>query len=344
MNIEEIKNKLNTTDYAFLRNNPHLNNIILLGMGGSYAYGTNVETSDIDIRGIATNSADEILLGTDFEQVVDVNTDTTIYSFNKMIDLLSKTNPNTIEILGLKPEHYLKITDIGQMLLDRKEIFLSKIVVHSFGGYAYSQLRRLDNKSARALNQTEKEHHILNSILNAEYSFADRYNDYDIDMFKLYIDKATNDELDNEIYIDFNLKHYPLRDYLGMWNELKTVIRDYDKVSKRNKNAIEHNKLTKHAMHLVRLYMMAIDILDKHKINTYREKEHDLLMSIRNNKDFEWIDENHQPTERFNQLVDDYQRKMEDSAKNTTLPDIPDYDKINELKKDVNRKIIKNEG
>ena len=343
MNIEEIKNKLNTEDYNFLNTNPYLNNIILLGMGGSYAYGTNIETSDIDIRGIATNSADEILLGTDFEQVVDVNTDTTIYSFNKMIDLLSKTNPNTIEILGLKPEHYLKITDIGQMLLDRKEIFLSKIVVHSFGGYAYSQLRRLDNKSARALNQTEKEHHILNSILNAEYSFADRYNDYDIDMFKLYIDKATNDELDNEIYIDFNLKHYPLRDYLGMWNELKTVIRDYDKVSKRNKNAIEHNKLTKHAMHLVRLYMMAIDILDKHEINTYRENEHDLLMSIRNNNDFEWIDENHQPTEKFNKLVDDYQRKMEESAKRTTLPDKPDYNKINELKKAVNKKIIENE-
>lgn len=342
MNIEEIKNKLNTEDYNFLRNNPHLKNIILLGMGGSYAYGTNIETSDIDIRGIATNSTDEILLGTDFEQVVDVNTDTTIYSFNKMIDLLSKTNPNTIEILGLKPEHYLKITDIGQMLLDRKEIFLSKIVVHSFGGYAYSQLRRLDNKSARALNQTEKEHHILNSILNAEYSFADRYNNYDIDMFKLYIDKATNDDLDNEIYIDFNLKHYPLRDYLGMWNELKTVIRDYDKVSKRNKNAIEHNKLTKHAMHLVRLYMMAIDILDKHEINTYRENEHDLLMSIRNNKDFEWIDENHQPTEKFNKLVDDYQKKMEDSAKNTTLPDKPDYEKIKEFKASVNKQIILN--
>ena len=336
-----MKDILKRPEYNFIRENKHLGeNIILLGFGGSRAYGTNIETSDIDIRGIATNSADEILLGTDFEQVVDVNTDTTIYSFNKMINLLSNSNPNTIEILGLKPEHYLKITDIGQMLLDNKEIFLSKIVVHSFGGYAYSQLRRLDNKSARALNQTEKEHHILNSILNAEYSFANRYNDYDIDMFKLYIDKATNDDLDNEIYIDFNLKHYPLRDYLGMWNELKTVIRDYDKVSKRNKNAIEHNKLTKHAMHLVRLYMMAIDILDKHEINTYREKEHDLLMSIRNNKDFEWIDENHQPTEKFNKLVDEYQRKMEDSAKNTTLPDVPNYKAINEIKTKINKQII----
>ena len=45
MNIEEIKNKLNTEDYNFLNTNPYLNNIILLGMGGSYAYGTNIETS-----------------------------------------------------------------------------------------------------------------------------------------------------------------------------------------------------------------------------------------------------------------------------------------------------------
>lgn len=338
-----MKDILKRPEYNFIRENKHLGeNIILLGLGGSRAYGTNIETSDIDIRGIAINSADEILLGTDFGQVVDVNTDTTIYSFNKMIELLSKSNPNIIEILGLKPEDYLKITDIGQMILDRKEIFLSKIVVNSFGGYSHTQLRRLDNKSARALNQTEREYHILNSILNTTYSFAERYTNYDIDMFKLYVDKATNDELDDEIYIDFNLKHYPLRDYLGMWSELKSVIKDYDKVSKRNKNAIEHNKLSKHAMQLIRLYMMAIDILDKHEIITYREKEHDLLMSIRLNKNFEWIDENHQTTEKFNQLLDEYQRKMEDSARNTTLPDVPDYDKIIELKKEINKKIMKN--
>jgi predicted nucleotidyltransferase len=336
---------LDSKDYNFLRENEHLgDNIIILGYGGSISYGTNIATSDTDIRGIATNSADEILLGMDFEQVVDVNTDTTIYSFNKIVNLLCSANPNTIEILGLRPDHYLKITEIGQMLLDNRELFLSKLVVNSFGGYAHSQLRRLDNKSARALNQTEHENHVLNSIMNAKYSFADRYSNYNDDIFDLYIDKATDENMESEIYADIHLTHYPLRDYLGMWNEMKTVIRDYDKVSKRNKNAIEHNKLTKHAMHLVRLYMMCIDILDKHEIVTYRENEHDLLMSIRNNKDFEWIDENHQPTEKFNKLVDDYQRKMEESAKRTTLPDKPDYNKINELKKAVNKKIIENEG
>ena len=62
-----MKDILKRPEYNFIRENKHLGeNIILLGLGGSRAYGTNIETSDIDIRGIAINSADEILLGTDF--------------------------------------------------------------------------------------------------------------------------------------------------------------------------------------------------------------------------------------------------------------------------------------
>ena len=49
MNITEIKDKLKSKEYDFLRTNEHLGkNIILLGLGGSYAYGTNVDSSDVD--------------------------------------------------------------------------------------------------------------------------------------------------------------------------------------------------------------------------------------------------------------------------------------------------------
>ena len=336
MNITDIKHKVNTDNaYSFLSTDEHLgDNIVLLGMGGSYAYGTNNENSDIDIRGIAINSPNEILLGNDFEQVVDINTDTTIYSFNKMITLLTNCNPNTIEILGLKHDQYLKVTSIGQDLLNHRELFLSKVAVATFGGYAYSQLRRLDNKSARNLDKAEHEQHIVNSINNAKYSFSTRYANYKDNMFNVYVD---GDGEDADIYIDINAKHCPLRSYNGMMSELQTVIRDYDKLGKRNKNAIEHNKIAKHSMHLLRLYMMCIDILEKHEINTYREKEHDLLMDIRNGK---YLDSESHPTKEFMDMVEDYRLRMEEAAVKSTLPDKPNYKEIDILKARINKQII----
>ena len=72
MSMIDIKKIIQNTEYDFLRTNENLgSNIFLLGFGGSYAYGTNNENSDIDIRGIATNSKRNILTGNDFEQVVD---------------------------------------------------------------------------------------------------------------------------------------------------------------------------------------------------------------------------------------------------------------------------------
>ena len=82
-----------------------------------------------------------------------------------MIKLLCSCNPNTIEILGLKPEHYLYSSPIGQLLLDNRKIFLSQRASFTFGAYASSQLRRLENKSARLVSQSQQEKNILKSIL-----------------------------------------------------------------------------------------------------------------------------------------------------------------------------------
>lgn len=49
----KFKDLLLNEEYNFLRENEHLgDNIILLGLGGSHAYGTNIEGSDIDIRAL----------------------------------------------------------------------------------------------------------------------------------------------------------------------------------------------------------------------------------------------------------------------------------------------------
>lgn len=129
MTIEHIKNKLKSKEYGFLRTDKNLgNNIIILTLGGSHAYGMDREGSDLDVRGIALNGKSDILLGTDFEQVVDIDTDTTIYSFNKMIQLLTSNNPNTIEQLGCLPNHYLYLSDIGKELLDNRRCFFLRFV------------------------------------------------------------------------------------------------------------------------------------------------------------------------------------------------------------------------
>ena len=108
MNLKQIKETIKKQEYDFLKENEYLgSNIILLTLGGSHTYGMDKEDSDLDVRGVALNSKEEILLGKDFEQVVEIDTDTTVYSFNKILQLLKSNNPNTIEFLGCKPEHYL---------------------------------------------------------------------------------------------------------------------------------------------------------------------------------------------------------------------------------------------
>lgn len=341
MTIDNIKSLIQTSEYDFLRANEHLgSNIILLTLGGSHAYGTNVEGSDVDIRGVALNSKEEILTNKNFEQFVNDATDTAVYAFNKIISLLTNVNPNTIEMLGCKPEHYLYLSPIGQELIDNRHLFLSKKCIHSFGGYATQQLRRLSSKSARNVGQAEQEKYILNSIQNASYDFKHDFFEYDEDSINLYIDKSYQEDLETEIFMDINLKHYPLRDYKGMWNVMKTIVKEYSKIGHRNTNATEHGKLAKHMMHLIRLYLMCLDIMKDGEIITYREKDHNLLMDIRAGK---YLDENDQPTTEFMEMVDYYENEMNKAKETTELPNTPDYKKINEFVMSVNERIVRGE-
>lgn len=332
---------LKESEYDFIRTNEHLGkHVILLGLAGSYAYGTNIETSDIDIRGIALNQKSDLIGLTQFEQYVDENTDSVIYAFNKMIPLLLSCNPNTIELLGMNPEHYLYLNDLGKMLLDNKKLFLSKRAIQSFGGYADAQLRRLQNALARdTFPQSEKEQHIFNSVRNALMDFNNRYKNFERGSIEIFIDKAVNPELETEIFVNANLSHYPLRDYASMWNTMANVVRDYEKIGKRNKKKDDAH-LNKHAMHLIRLFLMALDILRNGEIVTYRAKEHELLMDIRSGK-FQKVDGTF--NESFYEMLADYEEQLREAAANTDLPDEPDMKAVQELVMTINERVVRDE-
>lgn len=325
MTIEEIKNMIKGPEYDFLRNIPHLgNNIVLLGLGGSYAYGTNIETSDVDIRGIATRTSRDILTGRDWEQSVNEATDTTIYSLEKMFKLLISCNPNTIEILGLKPEHYLYVSPIGQMILDNKNLFLSKKVLNSFSGYAMAQMNRLNNKSGRALEEVQdNETRSINKAIVALRKDG-------------VVDEMTSAGEDNGNIYMYLVGKYKLENFVKLAQNVLNVHSDYSK-SVRNDKAVDHGKLAKHQMHLVRLFHMALDILERGEINTYREEDHDLLMDIRAGK---YLIDGVTPTKEFMEMVKYYDNLLKEVANKTSLPASPDINKIQDLLYTINEMVM----
>lgn len=338
MTIEEIKKLVNSEEYDFLRTNPHLKDkIVFLTLGGSYAYGTNVETSDVDVRGCALNSKTDILGMSNFEQVVNTSTDTTIYAFNKLVQLLMSCNPNTIEMLGCKKDHYFMISEIGKEMIENRKMFLSQRAVASFGGYATQQLRRLENAIARdSMPQGRLEEHMRNSMDSSMSAFERKYSSFPEGSIKLYTDDSSRDDLDREVFADIQLKHFPARQFHSMINDMTNVIGTYEKLNGRNKKKdAEH--LNKHAMHLVRLYLMCLDILEKEEIITYRESDRDMLLEIRHGK-YQNSDGTYMP--EFFDMVNDFEKRLEYAKKNTSLPKVPDYHKIEEFVMSVNSRSI----
>ena len=337
--INHIKNKLDTSnDYKFLKEMP--NKIILLTLGGSLAYGTNNENSDIDIRGAYLKTKEELLGFHSNEQIMDHKTDTTIYNFEKFIKLLLNCNPNTIEMLGVKPEHILYKNEIGDYLIKNKQLFLSKKAIDSFYGYANQQLRRMENALAHdTYEQKQREKHILGSCKSAMKSFDDRYRKFDNGSIILHTEKSQKEDFEEEIMLDVNIKNYPLRDYKNITLDLQNIAKEYDKLNKRNRKK-DANHLNKHAMHLIRLHLMCIDILEYGEINTYREHEQEFLLSIRNGY-FQNLDGSYK--DDFFKILTELQIKTEKAMEKTKLNDLPNYKEIEKFVINVNERIVRNE-
>ena len=304
----DFKALLNTSEYDFLRTNPRLGSrIMLLGVSGSHGYGTNREGSDIDFRGVTLNLPSDLIGLTSFDQYED---------------------------------QYVIKTAAGQELLDHRQLFLSKRAAASFGHYADAQLRRLQNAIARdTLPQPSREEHILKSVNHALDDFNRRQQHEYKTGAKLYIDTAETEGLETEIFLDADFRHYPLRRYNDMMNTLHTVVRDYDKIGKRNHKK-DDNHLNKHAMHLVRLFMMGIDILEKGEIRTHRpETDLELLRSIRNG---EYMQESIL-TPAFYEIVTDYEQHFHEAEARSILPDNPDMKAVGAFVESINRRVVTGE-
>lgn len=141
-------------------------------MMGSIAYGVSGDTSDVDIYGFVIPPREDVfphlrgeILGfgrqkNRFEQyqqhhVTDEDAvggrgreyDLTIYSVVKYFQLVMEGNPNMLDSIYTPHDCVLHITKIGQMVRDRREVFLSKNVYHKYRGYAFSQISKMSGKT-----------------------------------------------------------------------------------------------------------------------------------------------------------------------------------------------------
>lgn len=387
----DICEVLKGEEYDFVREERRLgDNIMFLTFGGSYAYGTNGPESDVDIRGVTLPLAEDVLgasflkLDEDvmrsgfvmghngFEQYNDKDTDSVIYGFDKAIQLLYKCNPNMIEMLGCREEDYAYVSEAGRLLLDNKDIFLSKLAIGSFSGYARQQFYRLKNALARdTMVLTEKQFFMINVIDRMKQHLEEVFPTFKRDFAQFYVtDHAGNklligDEVvkledlvftyknqvvtkltakdfelnlnDTELRVDLDLKGMSVQDIAGVYNEVSRVLKDFTThIGHRNRKKDSYH-LNKHAMHLVRLYLMCFDILEKHEIKTYREEEHELLMRI---KDGYYMREDGSYAPEFYHMIDEFEEKLKRLEMETTLPERPDHQKIQELVMQIKKQVI----
>lgn len=317
--MSKIIADLGQESYDFLRTNPDLRNIVYLTLSGSYGYGTNHDGSDIDLRGFLIEDKKYLFGLKAFEQFEDLATDTVIYSLKKFIALCTNGNPNTLELLGTDEADIVFISDAGRYVRENAHLFLSKRIVESFGNYAAAQLRRLANALCHDRYEAEKQERHLLASLNSQISHFNRtYRSFGKNGIRLYLEEERGS---GEITADIHLERYPLRDFAGIYSEMSNTIKTYHKLNHRNRKK-DGDHLNKHAMHLIRLLITGMDILDGKGIRTKRVREHGFLMDIR---------EGRYSYDEIFQITEEYRIKFDESAGKTKLPDEPDRSKIEEM-------------
>jgi len=109
---------------------------------GSYAYGTNIPTSDIDYSGVYIQDIDDILGNKYVEQINDDKNDIVFYEIRRFLELLEKNNPTVLELLYTPEDCILFKDPIFDEVIKNREKFLTKICANSFGGYAKTQIQK----------------------------------------------------------------------------------------------------------------------------------------------------------------------------------------------------------
>jgi uncharacterized protein len=132
---------------------------------GSQAYGLNRDSSDVDRRGIYLPPADIqwSLYGVP-EQLENQASEECYWEMQKFLSLALKANPNILECLYTPLVE--QTSEIADMILSKRHIFLSKLVFQTYNGYVMSQFKKLE-QDLRATGDIKWKHamHLIRLLL-----------------------------------------------------------------------------------------------------------------------------------------------------------------------------------
>lgn len=245
--------------------------ILFLTLHGSQAYGTNTPDSDYDIRGVCIPPRwyySGCLQSFDHLERKEPN-DLALYELRKFCKLAMDANPNIIELLYIPESKWLYVTPEWRKLVKNRHLFLSKKAKFTFSGYAVSQLKRIKN------------HYFW---LKTEEPTCPTREEYDLpNQMKMTVseEQVVHKLLQNEVLPDPEI----VRDYITREQRYREAHDKWETYTqwRANRNPYRHDLEerygydTKHALHLIRLMRMCVEILTTGDVIVERPDADELL-------------------------------------------------------------------
>jgi len=329
--------------------------LILEAVVGSKAYGLDTAASDTDFRGVFVLPRDLFYSLEYSPQVSNESNDIVFYELKRFMELLTKNNPNIIELLNVPDNCVVYKHKLMERL--KPEFFLSKLCEQTFANYAYSQIKKAHGLEKKIVNPVEEERRSvldfcyvykgkdpigLRQFLSENKYIQDKVGlsalSHMRDCYNLFYSEANlysgviRKQDANDICLSsipqgeapvgmlyFNRDGYSVycKKYKEYWEWVA------QRNEERYKTTMTHGKNydSKNMMHVFRLLFMAREIATERKVNVWRG-DRDFLLDIKLGK-YEYDDLLQKSEELITGLPLLYQK--------SDLPDVPDMEKINSL-------------
>jgi hypothetical protein len=293
---------------------PHL---IVLGLMGSHSHGTYIPPEepdaidDVDLMGFLVPPLQYHLGLPRWEhwrlQVEEL--DVVVYSLDKAVRLLLKSNPNIVGLLWLRDSEYLHRHETFELLRGGRAIFSSKIAAESFAGYANDQLKKMEAFNLERMTEYEaltKEIRARGPL--SEVLEADRAKLAHISL-NWSLSLATLNQFRK-------LHHEHFSGYMG--EKRKAMVRKY-----------QYD--VKNAAHLIRLLRMGIEFLETGQLQVYRTADAEELKQIKRGA---WT------LEQVKVQAEQLSGRIEKARAHSPLPDRPDQTAANDLLMSIHARVL----